>query len=409
MLNNLKPTATFNGIDFLNEPFDFYAEEQMKPSLKELALVFARMGATAFGGPAAHIAMMEEEIVRRRQWLSREEFLDLLGATSLIPGPNSTEMAIHVGHKMAGWRGLLVAGTTFIVPAFFIVWAIAWFYVQFGSLPAFQSIFHGIKPVILAVIFQAVWSLFKAAVKDKILALLALLSLGLYLVWGNEIAILFIIALLNPIIRLKLKPPKNKSIVLMLSLWVLFPITRAFAQLAEQTKINLEQLFLYFVKVGSVLFGSGYVLIAFLQNDLVDHFKWLTQQQLVDAIAVGQFTPGPVFTTATFIGYLVAGHSGAVIATLGIFTPAFMFVALSAPLLPALRKSKWTAPILDGLNVASLSLMTGAALILGKTSVTSFYGAGAFVISLALLIRFKINSAWLIVVAGVCGYIGLAG
>lgn len=381
-----------------------------KPKLSEIALVFGRMGATAFGGPAAHIAMMEEEVVRRRKWLSREEFLDLLGATNLIPGPNSTEMAIHVGHKMGGWRGLIIAGVTFIGPAFLIVWAIAWFYMKFGSLPAFQSIFHGVKPVILAVVAQAIWSLSRTAVKDRVLGVFAVLALGLYLAWGNEILILFLVAFLNLVIRLKLKPPQNKSLLLSLLFSMIFyPLTRVWAQVAQQNKVITEQLFLYFAKVGSVLFGSGYVLIAFLQNDLVDKYHWITQQQLVDAIAVGQFTPGPVFTTATFIGYLISGHEGAVVATLGIFAPAFLFVALSAPFISALRRSRWTAPVLDGLNVASLSLMAGAALILARGTVNSIYGILVFGVSLALLIKFKINSAWLILAAGIFGFLGLTG
>jgi chromate transporter len=379
------------------------------PKLSELAFVFGKMGTTAFGGPAAHIAMMEEEVVRRRQWLSKEEFLDMLGATHLIPGPNSTEMAIHIGHKMAGWRGLFVAGSTFIVPAFLIVWAIAWFYVKYGSLPAIQSLFLGVKPVILAVIGQAIWSLSRTAVKDRILAVLAALALALYLVWSNEIIILFLIALLNLIVRQKLRPPQSKSLWLALLSTVFFsPLLKLNAQIMDSSKAGVEHLFWYFAKVGSVLFGSGYVLIAFLQSDLVDKHQWISQQQLVDAITVGQFTPGPVFTTATFIGYLISGNQGAVLATIGIFAPAFFFVAVSAPFLPALRKSRWTAPILDGLNVASLSLMAGAALILAKDTIGSIYGILIFALSLVLLIKFKINSAWLILGASLLGYFGFA-
>lgn len=370
-------------------------------NLREIALLFLRLGATAFGGPAAHIAMMEDEVVRKRTWLTREEFLDLLGATNLIPGPNSTEMAIHIGYKMAGWRGLLLAGGLFILPAFLIVWAMAWFYVEYGSLPEFQSIFLGVKPVILAIIAQAIWSLSKTAVKDKILAALALLSLALYFYTRNEILVLFVIAILNLILRII--PGSTNPLLL----FILSPISTAWAQSEGVRRAGSEQLFLYFAKIGSVLFGSGYVLIAFLQNDLAVNFQWITQQQLVDAITVGQFTPGPVFTTATFIGYLVNGHSGAVAATAGIFAPAFVFVALSAPVIPKLRKSKWTYPILDGLNVASLSLMTCAALLLVKGTADSVYGAIAFGLSLLLLVKFKINSVWLILVAGLLGYAGL--
>lgn len=365
--------------------------------LRELAILFLRLGATAFGGPAAHIAMMEEEVVRKKQWLARQEFLDLLGATNLIPGPNSTEMAIHIGYKMGGWRGLLLAGSLFILPAFLIVWATAWFYMKYGSLPEFQSVFAGVTPVILAIIAQATWNLSQSAVKDKILAGLAVLSLAMYLYTGNEILVLFVIAILNLLLRFI---PGGLAPLL---LFLVSPMSNAWAQ--NEPLKNGDQLFLYFTKIGSVLFGSGYVLIAFLQNDLVNKYQWITQQQLLDAIAAGQFTPGPVFTTATFIGYIVSGNSGAIAATLGIFLPAFFFVAVSAPFIPALRKSKWTYPILDGLNVASLSLMAGAALILGKGAATTVYGVIAFLVSLLLLLKFRLNSVWLILAAAGLGYV----
>lgn len=384
-------------------------QDSTPPSLREVVWLFFRLGATAFGGPAAHIAMMEEEVVRRRQWLSREEFLDLLGATNLIPGPNSTEMAIHIGHKMAGWRGLIFGGAAFIVPAFLIVWAIAWFYLAFGALPAVQSIFSGVKPVILAVVAQALWSLSRSAVKDRLLGGLAVVALGLYLAWSNELLVLFLIALLNLLLRLKLRPTQLKTALLpWLGAMLFFPAQRAWGEATSASRVSPELLFAYFAKVGSVLFGSGYVLIAFLQSDLVNKYQWITQQQLVDAIAVGQFTPGPVFTTTTFIGYLILGHQGAIVATLGIFLPAFLLVALSAPLIPALRRSRWTAPLLDGLNVASLSLMAGAAIVLGQATVLSWYGAVTFILSFFLLIRFKVNSVWLILAAGTLGWLGLA-
>jgi len=379
-----------------------------KPTLKEIILVFAKLGTIAFGGPAAHIAMMEDEVVRRRRWLSREEFLDLLGATNLVPGPNSTELAIHIGYKVGGWLGLFAAGIAFIGPAFLIVWALAWFYVKFGALPAFQSIFVGVKPVILAVISQAIWNLSLVAIKDRLLAFLAALALGFYLIWGQEILVLALVALFNLLIRKNFRPPtKGHLLLALLSSLFLHPLIKAWAQVSEELKIPTESLFGYFAKVGSVLFGSGYVLIAFLQSDLVEKYHWLTQQQLVDAIAVGQFTPGPVFTTATFIGYLISGNTGAVVATLGIFAPAFLFVALSSPFIPTLRRSPWTAPLLDGLNVASLSLMAGASLILAKGAVTSIYGSLVFCASLGLLIKHKINSTWLILGAGLLGYFGL--
>ncbi|AZZ37040.1 chromate transporter [Bdellovibrio sp. qaytius] len=355
-------------------------------SLQEIALSFLKLGTTAFGGPAAHIAMMERDLVDKKQWLTKEEFLDLLAATNLIPGPNSTELAIHIGHKKAGWTGLIVAGICFILPAFLIVWAIAWFYIKFGSLPAFKAIFTATIPVIIAVIFQAVYSLSKSAVKNITHYTLAALSLAAYLFGVNELLILFAAALLNLLWR------EKRS----------FTGLSAFAAVANPT---VNQLGLYFAKVGSVLFGSGYVLVAFLQNDLVHKYQWITQQQLIDAIAVGQFTPGPVFTTATFIGYLIAGNIGAITATVGIFLPAFIFVALSAPFIPRLRKSKRISYILDGLNVSSLSLMLGASFLLFSSSEFSYYFIIALIVSLFLLIRYKLNSAWLILAAALIGFL----
>jgi len=382
----------------------FMGSKLPKTKLSEIITVFSKIGTTAFGGPAAHIAMMEEEVVRRKQWLSKEEFLDLLGATNLIPGPNSTEMAIHIGFKMGGWPGLIAAGVSFICPAFLIVLALAWSYVKFGSLPLFQSIFLGVKPVIVAVIAQAVWSLSKSAIKDRILAALAILALGAYLLWNNEIVILFLIALLNLVIRRNSQPTK-KTIAAVIFAVCVNPLVKVWAQSSEFYKTGIENIFWYFIKIGSVLFGSGYVLIAFLQDDLVSKYQWITQQQLLDAVAVGQFTPGPVFTTATFIGYLIYGKIGAVVATIGIFLPAFVFVALSAPFLPKLRRSKPVALLLDGLNVASLSLMAASVLLLAQSSVNSIYGVLIFLISLVLLIRFKINSSWLILSAALLSFI----
>lgn len=359
----------------------------------DIFVIFLRLGTTAFGGPAAHIALMEEEFVRRRLWLKHEEFLDLLGATNLIPGPNSTEMAIHVGYKMRGYAGLLTAGTAFILPAFLLVWVMAWFYVEYGKLPALQNIFHAVKPVVLAVIAQAIWNLAKSALKDRWLVFLAAIALVMYLIWGNELLILPLVAAMNVILHAK--PGKGPG--LSAALILLFPGLRAFGAGQSPTEV-----FSYFTKIGAVLFGSGYVLIAFLQSDLVAERQWLTQQQLVDAIAVGQFTPGPVFTTATFVGYLEAGHLGAIAATLGIFAPAFFFVALSAPLIPKLRGWCWTSPVLDGLNAASLSLMAGAATVLARDSFSP-YGAIVFVLSFTVLLRYKINSVWLILTAAGLG------
>ncbi len=374
-------------------------------SIKEIALSFLKLGTTAFGGPAAHIAMMESDLVQKKKWLSKEEFLDLLGATNLIPGPNSTELAIHIGHKKAGWRGLVAAGVCFILPAFLIVWAIAWFYMKFGSLPAFKAIFAATVPVIIAIIFHAVYNLSKSAVKDIGHFVLAAGSLVAYVFGVNELVILFSAAVLNLIWRER--NSFSGYSVLMLGTFLHQPGAKAASFVASLNNASINQLFFYFAKIGSVLFGSGYVLVAFLQSDLVMKYQWINQQQLVDAIAVGQFTPGPVFTTATFIGYVIAGNLGAVMATLGIFLPAFVFVALSAPFLPRLRKSKKISYVLDGLNISSLSLMLGASILLFRSSDISMYFGLMLAVSLVLLVRFKLNSAWLILAAAVMGYLGL--
>ncbi|MBO0722566.1 MAG: chromate efflux transporter, partial [Blastocatellia bacterium] len=312
-------------------------------SLRELALVFLKLGVIAFGGPSAHIAMMEDEVVRRRLWLTREEFLDLLGATNLIPGPNSTEMAIHIGHRKAGWAGLLVAGSCFILPAAFIVTGLARAYVYFGSLPQTSAILYGVKPVIIAIILQALWRLGTAAVKTRSMALISVMCIVLVSLGVDELAIIFGGGIAACIARSlpRLRRQEGRHI---LSIIQGAPLTLS-AQMAATagnaaSTFGLWPLFLFFLKVGSLLFGSGYVLVAFLRADLVDRWHWLSEEQLIDAIAAGQITPGPVFTTATFIGYVLGGYSGAVVATAGIFLPAFFFVAVSGPLVDRIRRSE---------------------------------------------------------------------
>ncbi len=383
------------------------ANTDMKSSVLEIAAVFLRLGATAFGGPAAHIAMMEEEVVRRRKWLSQEEFLDLLGATNLIPGPNSTEMAIHVGKLRAGWRGLITAGVCFIFPAFAIVTAIAWAYVKFGTLPQATAMLYGVKPVIIAVVGQALWGFSKTAAKTNALAIIGLIALVLVFAGVNELAVLFGVGTvwgvkqwiegerkqgIKPLLGLL----SVSAVLVGLSLW----LTR---QNLAVVPFGLAPLFLFFLKVGSVLFGSGYVLLAFLRADLVTRFGWLTSAQLLDATAVGQFTPGPVFTTATFIGYLLGGVSGAVVATFGIFLPAFVFVALSSPLVPRIRKSPIARAFLDGVNIASLALMAAVTYQLGRAAITDALTASLTVIALGLLVRYKVNSAWLVLGGAIIG------
>jgi chromate transporter len=365
--------------------------------LIDLAGLFLKLGITAFGGPAAHVAMMEDEVVRHRQWLTRDEFLDLLGATNLIPGPNSTEMAIHIGHRRAGWAGLLVAGTCFILPAALIVAAMAWIYVRFGQLPKVEGLLYGVKPVIIAIVVQALWGLGRSALKTKSLAAVGTAAAVLNLLGVHELVVLFGTGFVVTMVRCF---ANRKSMGATPSLFALLPslpmAVAGTAATATATPVGLWPLFLIFLKIGSILFGSGYVLLAFLRADLVDRWHWLTEAQLLDAIAVGQFTPGPVFTTATFIGYLLAGAPGAVLATVGIFLPAFFFVAISGPLVPRLRRSDFAGAFLDGVNVASLALMAVVTWQLGRGALTDGFTLLVALLSGWLLFRYRPNSAWLV-------------
>lgn len=362
----------------------------------ELALLFLRLGATAFGGPAAHIAFMEEEVVRRRQWMTREEFLDLLGATNLIPGPNSTEMAIHIGYRREGWRGLLIAGSCFILPATLIVGAIAWLYVRYAKLPQAEALLYGIKPVIIAIVADALWRLAKTAMKTPLLAGAAIGSAIAAFLGAHELIVLFGTGLLVMVLRTGAAARGEGSKA---SLPLLLVATSA------APALGLLPLFLFFLKVGAVLFGSGYVLIAFLRADLVERWHWLTEAQLLDAIAVGQITPGPLFTTATFIGYVLAGTPGAVVATVGIFLPAFFFVAVSGPLVPRLRRSPVAAAFLDGINAAAVALMAVVTWQLGRSAIIDLPTAALAAISAIVLWRFRLNSAWLVLAGAVAGLV----
>jgi chromate transporter len=360
--------------------------------LHELAWLFLKLGTTAFGGPAAHIAMMEDEVVRRRQWLSREEFLDFLGATNLIPGPNSTEMAIHVGQARAGWPGLLIAGTCFIVPATLIVGAIAWAYVRFGTLPAVTGLLYGVKPVVIAIILQALWGLGRSAVKSSWLAALGVAAVAATALGANELVVLAAAGLLGALPRLD----RRTAVAGMGLVW------GGGAAPAAAT-FGLWPLFGVFLKIGAVLFGSGYVLLAFLRADLVEHLHWITERQLLDAVAVGQVTPGPVFTTATFVGFLLGGVRGAAVATAGIFLPAFVYVALSGLLLPRLRRSSVARAALDGVVVASLALMAVVTWQLGAAALVDIPTVALAAASAVLLLRFRVNATWLVAGGGVAG------
>lgn len=380
------------------------APETEQGRLRELAVLFLKLGTIAFGGPAAHIAMMEEEVVRRRRWLDHQRFIDLLGATNLIPGPNSTEMAIHIGLLRAGWKGLVVAGACFIVPAMLIVWALAALYVKYGALPQAAWLLYGVKPVIIAIVAQALWGLGKAAIKSAATALAAAVVIALFFFGANEIVLLFaagFAVMMMENLRRGWRPPQN-------ALWGFAagaPWLAAYDAAAPAQPVTLTALTLFFLKIGSVLFGSGYVLLAFLRADLVERWRWLTDRQLLDAIAIGQFTPGPVFTTATFIGYVIAGTPGALLATLGIFLPAFVFVALSSPLIPKLRRSPWAAGFLDGVNAASLGLMAVVTWQLGRAAIVDGLTAVLAVLAAALVFTTKMNSAWLVLGGGIAGVI----
>ena len=367
-----------------------------KVSLRELARFFLRLGTTAFGGPAAHIAMMEDELVRRRQWLSREKFLDLLGASNLIPGPSSSELAIHIGYLLAGWAGLLVAGTCFILPAAMMVTALAWAYVHFAKLYDVSAILYGVKPVVIAVILQALWGLGRTAVKTTFLGVVGMLSVLLAFLGLHPLLVLALAGGAACLTSLK---------TLRLSVAAVPFATPSAALAGAATSASLGSLFLVFLKVGAVVFGSGYVLLAFLRADLVVHRGWVTDSQLVDAVAVGQVTPGPVFTTATFIGYLLGGIRGAVVATVGIFLPAFVLVAVSGPLVPRIRKSKIAGAFLDGVNVGSLALMAAVTWELGRASLVGAVTILLTVVSLIALLRFRLNSAWLVLIGAITGLI----
>lgn len=382
----------------------------MKSSLREVALLFLKLGTVAFGGPAAHIAMMEDEVVRRRQWLTREQFLDYVGATNLIPGPNSTELAIHIGHARAGWRGLLVAGVCFILPAVLIVGGLAWAYVRFGSLPASVGLLYGVKPVVIAVVAQALVRLGHTVLRSRALVMAAA-GCALAAAFGlNELVILFAAGLAMAMTRVKWSGHSSLRTQLFPPVWPAkfwwsAGVAAAATAAPATTPFGLLPLFGTFLKIGSVLFGSGYVLLAFMRADLVERMKWLTEQQLLDAVAVGQVTPGPVFTTATFVGYLLGGSAGAVVATVGIFLPAFVFVAVSGPLVPRLRRSPLAGAFLDGVNVASLALMAAVTWQLARVALSDSLTIAIAAVCAILLLRFRVSSPPLIVGGALIGFL----
>jgi chromate transporter len=365
--------------------------------LAEVAILFLKLGFTAFGGPAAHIAIMHDEVVTRRKWLTDEEYLDLLGATNLIPGPNSTEMAIHIGYLRAGWPGLLAGGFCFVAPATLIVLILSWLYVQYGTTPQVGWLLYGIKPVVIAIIAQALWTLGNKALKNRILAVIGVTVFALYFLKFNEILLLFAGGLIFLLVT-NYKRIRNPNPL------ILFPLS-GLALTQAIIPFSIPILFLTFLKIGSILYGSGYVLLAFLRNDFVLRLGWLTDQQLIDAVAIGQITPGPLFTAATFIGYILGGTSGALLATLGIFLPSFIFVAISNPLIPKIRSSTWAGSLLDGVNASSLGLMAAVTVQLASSSLTDPVTTGLAIASLVLLLRYKVNTTWLIAGGAMVGLI----
>ncbi len=375
-------------------------DNQPRKRFVEVLLAFLKLGFTAFGGPAAHVALMQEEFVHRRKWIDNQRFLDLLAATNLIPGPNSTEMAIHLGFIRAGWPGLFAGGLGFALPAILMMMPIAWMYARFGTTPQAGWLLIGVQPVIIVVIFQALLNLGKQGIRTVLTALIALTAMVLYLLGVNEVLLMLVGGLLVMLVR-----NRKRFIGSLTSVLAYAPLLAISIPAASQATFSYTLLFLIFLKVGSILYGSGYVLLAFLRADLVERLGWLTTQQLIDAIAVGQVTPGPLFTSATFIGYQLGGVEGAVLASVGIFLPSFVFVALSSPHIPKMRSSSWLGPFLDGIIAASLGLMAGVLIQIAINTFTSPFTIVAALASAFLILNYKINSTWLILAGALAGFL----
>lgn len=386
-----------------NETLDYkdLTSIEKKARLKEIAKVFLRLGIFAFGGPAAHIAMMDEEVVQKRKWIDRTKFMDLIGATNLIPGPNSTEMAIHLGYERGGVPGLFIAGICFIFPAMFIVLLFAMAYARYGTIPKIEGILYGIKPVIIAIVFQALMRLGRSVIKGYLAIVVASLVIVGSFLGISEIPLLLTAGIFVMVIKNR---DQFKARTMM---FYPIPLLALAEATLEKNRINmgLERLFLTFIKIGSALYGSGYVLLAFLESEFIRLYPVISEKQLLDAVAVGQLTPGPVFTTATFVGYLVLGIPGALVSTAGIFLPSFLLVWLLKPLIPKLRNSKWAGGILDGVNIASLGLMAAVTVRLGMSSLIDLLSVSLFIMALFILTKKKINSAWVILAGGAIGFV----
>lgn len=373
-------------------------------SLTDLIRLFARLGMTAFGGPAVHIAMIREEVVLRRRWMTEEQFLDLLGVANLIPGPSSTELVLYIGYRRAGIPGVIASGIAFILPAMVIVLACAWGYVTYGSLPAVGRLFYGVKPVLIAIVVQALWGLRRAALKDAVTAIAAVCALALALAGVNLIALLLVGGITVVFARRAVmsRPPRAPALLGGV-LGALPSAAHALPVALGAVPFGMAPLFLTFLKIGATLFGSGYVLLAFLRADFVVRLGWLTDRQLLDAVAIGQLTPGPVFTTATFIGYLLGGLPGAIVATAGIFLPSFLFVGVTYPFISRLRASMWASSFLDGVNAIALALMAAVTWHLGRAALVDPITVTVAALALVALSRTRVNSAWVILAGGLAG------
>ncbi len=376
------------------------------PSLRQLTLLFLKLGSVAFGGPASHIAMMEEEVVVRRKWLSRQQFLALIGATNLIPGPNSTEMAIHVGYIVRGWRGLLLAGVSFILPAALITVGYAWTYLTYGALPEVKPWLMGIPPAVIAIIASAVLRLGRASIKNRDLLVLALAIVVAVQLGVGEIVALLVGGLVGMIwLRCADRLKSRSGLVILALIGALSTITVHGADGSSRAAASLWSLAVYFLQIGSVLFGSGYVLFAFLEGGLVSHHGWISQQQLVDAVAAGQITPGPVLSTATFVGYIINSWGGALVATVSIFLPSFIFVLLLNPVIPRLRESAWTAAFLDAVNASAIALMSAVAIELARTNLHTWQSWTIVLTALILALKFKVNAIVLVLGGATAGWL----
>jgi chromate transporter len=376
---------------------------KLSERLREVSLLFLKLGAFSFGGPAVYIALMHHETVHRRRWIDEQRFLDLVGATNLIPGPNAAEMAIHLGLIRAGWRGLIAGGALFILPGMAATLFVAWAYVTYGSMPEVGWVLYGVKPIVIGMVIEALWNLGRKGIKDPTTAAVGIGIAVLYLLGFNEIALLFggaaVVLLVYGGRRLMKHGLFAAGAIPVLTYVPLTTLNAAVIPFSQTT------LFLSFLKIGSVLFGSGYVLLAFLRSEFVVNLGWLTNQQVLDAVVAGQITPGPVFSSATFIGYLVGGWSSALLATLGIFLPSFLFVGLLSRILPFVRKSPWAATFLDGVNAASLGLMAGVTIQLGRTALIDIFTVVLSLITLFVIFRFRVNLVWLILGGGLLGAI----